>query len=52
MEPPNDPIHHGKPEAAARKLGGEERVEDLGLRFRRRTATRIGDFQLHIIASG
>src|SRR4051794_20201284 len=52
LEAPNDSMHHGKPEAAARKLCGEERVEDLGLRFRRHAATRVADFQLQIIARG
>src|SRR5512133_166808 len=52
METPNDAMHYSKPEAAARKLGGEERVKDLGLRFRRHAATRVGDFQLHVIANG
>src|SRR4051794_1153469 len=50
METANDPMHHGKPKAAARKLCREERVEDLGLRFRRHAATRVADFQLQIIA--
>ena len=52
MEAPNDPMYHRKPETAARKLGGKERIEDSGLCFRRHAATGVGHFQLHVIAGG
>ena len=42
MEASNDSMGDRQSEATAGKFGSEERVEDLGLGFRRHAATGIG----------
>ena len=49
-ETPDDSLHHRKSEAVARGLGGEERIENTGLRVETHSATRIPDLQLHALA--
>src|ERR1041385_7637328 len=50
LQTANDPVHYRKPEAAPRKLGGEEWVEQLCLSIRRHTGSGVGDFQTHVIS--
>src|SRR6185503_19614433 len=47
----NDAVTHREPESGSLtdRLGGEERLEQLGFVLRRATRARVFDFEMHLI---